>query len=81
MFPNLALTVDDLYWMGNPKEGFLVSVRWGAVGAHRGNGPYGLPSGKEVHLWGITQWHIKDNKVQKEWTIFNEFGIIMQIMG
>ncbi|MCY3726155.1 MAG: ester cyclase [Paracoccaceae bacterium] len=81
MFPNMALTVDDLYWMGNPREGFLVAIRWGAVGAHRGNGPYGLPSGKEVHLWGITQWHIKDNKIQKEWTIFNEFGIIMQIMG
>lgn len=81
MFPNLSMSVDDIYWMGNPVEGFLVSVRWGAIGSHRGNGPYGPPSEREVHLWGITQWQIKDDKVQREWTMFNEFGTLMQIFG
>ena len=81
MFPNLALSVDDIYWMGNAQDGYLVSVRWGGVGAHRGNGPYGSPTGKETHLWGITQWLIEDDKIRKEWTVFNEFGILMQIVG
>ncbi len=81
MFPNLALAIEDLYWMGNPEDGYLVSIRWGAVGAHRGNGPYGEPTGRETHIWGITQWLIEDDRVQKEWTVFNEFGILMQLLG
>lgn len=81
MFPNLALRVDDLYWMGNPRDGFLVAARWGAVGHHRGHGPYGPPTNREVHLWGITQWHVEGGRVRREWTTFNEFGILMQICG
>ena len=81
MFPNIAVGIEDLYWMGNPRDGFLVSIRWSGVGAHRGHGPYGDPTGRECHLWGITQWLIENNRVQKEWTVFNEFGILMQLLG
>jgi len=81
MFPNLTLGVDDLYWMGNAEDGHLVSLRWGGVGAHRGNGPYGPPTGREAHVWGITQWLIRDGRIQREWTVFNEFGILMQLLG
>ena len=80
-FPDLALSIEDLYWMGNTKDGYLVSVRWGAVGKHKGNGSYGQPSNREVYLWGITQWEIKNNKIIKEWTGFNELAILMQILG
>lgn len=81
MFPNIFVTIDDLYWMGNAKDGYLVAIRWGGIATHRGHGAYGEPTGREVHLWGITQWLIKDSQVQKEWTVFNEFGILMQILG
>jgi hypothetical protein len=81
MFPNLAMRVDDLYWMGNPTDGYLLAIRWGAVGHHRGHGPYGPPTDREVHLWGLTQWHIENGRVRREWTAFNEFGILMQIVG
>ena len=81
MFPNLAVSVDDVYWMGNARDGYLVAVRWGGIGAHRGNGPYGDPTGREAHVWGISQWLVKDDRIQKEWTAFNEFGILMQILG
>ena len=80
-FPDLALSIEDLYWMGNTKDGYLVSVRWGAVGTHKGNGSYGQPTNREVYLWGITQWEIKNNKIIKEWTGFNELAILMQILG
>ncbi len=80
-FPDLALSIEDLYWMGNDKEGYLVSIRWGAVGTHKGNGIYGNPSNKQCNLWGITQWEIKNNKIIKEWTGFNELAILIQILG
>ena len=81
MFPNLSLSVNDIYWMGNEEDGYLVALRWGGIGAHRGYGPYGSPTGKETHIWGLTQWQIKDGVIQKEWTNFNEFGILMQLFG
>jgi len=80
-FPDLALSVEDIYWMGNEYDGYLVSVRWGAIGRHKGNGSYGPPTGKECYIWGITQWRIKNNKIIKEWTVFNEFGILVQLLG
>jgi len=80
MFPDMLHSIDDLYWMGNPEEGFLVSVRWSMLGSHRGMGRYGAPTGREVSLWGITQWVIENGKVTKEWTCFNEFGALVQIL-
>jgi len=79
MFPDISLTVDDIYWMGNPAEGYVVSIRWSAIGTHRGVGPYGEPTGKQVVIWGINQWIVKDGLIQKEWMMFNEFGILMQL--
>jgi SnoaL-like polyketide cyclase len=79
MFPDLLLVIDDLYWMGNREEGFLVSIRWSMLGTHRGLGRYGEPSGRGVHLWGITHWVIESGVVTKEWMMFNEFGVLMQV--
>jgi len=79
MFPDLHLAVDDVYWMGNAKDGYTVSVRWSAQGSHRGHGPYGDPTGRQISLWGINNWVIESGVVQKEWMMFNEFGILMQI--
>ena len=80
-FPDLALSIEDLYWMGNAQDGYLVSIRWGAVGTHKGNGIYGAPTNRECYLWGITQWEIKNNKIIKEWTGFNELAILIQLLG
>jgi len=80
-FPDLALSIEDLYWMGNPKDGYLVSIRWGAFGTHKGNGIYGTPTNRECYLWGITQWEIRNNKIIKEWTGFNELAILIQLLG
>ena len=65
--------------MGNAKDGFLVAIRWSLDGTHRSNGRYGEPTGREVNLWGITHWVIENNVVTKEWTTFNEFGVLMQL--
>ncbi len=80
MFPDALYSVDDLYWMGNAEEGFLVSQRWSMLGSHRGHGRYGAPTGREVSLWGITHWVIENGRVTKEWNTFNEFGALTQIL-
>jgi predicted ester cyclase len=79
MFPDLVHQIDDIYWMGNEREGYLVSVRWSVLGTHRGYGIYGPPTGRRVHIWGINQEVIKGGKIVEEWMLFNEFEVMQQI--
>lgn len=78
-FPDMSLNVDDVYYMGNEQDGYLTSVRWSAVGTHRGHGLYGAPTGRRVHLWGICQQRIVNGTIHEEWMMFNEFEVMQQI--
>lgn len=80
-FPDLELSVDEVYWMGNDSEGYLTSERWSAQATHSGAGLYGEPTGKRVQIWGITQHQIVGGKITAEWMLFNELDLMMQIMG
>ncbi len=79
MFPDLALQIDDIYWMGNDQDGYLTSVRWSISGAHRGHGIYGPPTGRPISMWGISQHRIKNSHIVDEWMMFNEFAVMQQI--
>lgn len=81
MFPDLAIAVQEVYWMGNAQEGYRVSVRWSGEGTHRGYGVYGEPTGRGVHLWGISHWRIEKGLIQEEWMQFNELALLAQILG
>lgn len=78
-FPDLVFQIDDIYWMGNDKEGYKTSVRWSIIGTHRGAGVYGAPTGRPITMWGISQHHILDGKIVEEWMLFNEFSVMQQI--
>ena len=78
-FPDLELQVDEIYWMGDEIDGFLSSTRWSASGTHKGSGVYGPPTGSQVQIWGITQNEIQKGRITKEWMLFNEMDLMMQI--
>ncbi len=78
-FLHLALQVDEVYWMGNDRDGYLSAERWSGTGLHTGDGIYGAPTGVEVQIWGITQHLIVDGLIQREWMLFNELDVMMQI--
>ena len=79
MFPDLSLQIDDLYYMGNGDEGYRTSLRWSVVGTHRGYGVYGKPTGRRVHMWGVTQHVIQEGVITQEWMLFNEFEVMQQL--
>ena len=79
MFPDAMLQIDDIYWMGNDDDGYLVSVRWRLIGTHRGAGIYGAPTGRRISMWGIAQQQIERGRISKEWLLFNEFAVMQQI--
>ena len=78
-FSDLQVQMDEVYWMGNLATGFLISERWSATATHTQDGLFGDPSGIKVQIWGITQQHIIDGKVMREWLLFNELDVMMQI--
>ena len=78
-FPDLELQTDEVYWMGNDNEGYLTSERWSATATHRGGGIFGEPTNGEVQIWGITQHHVVGGVIVREWMLFNELDLMMQI--
>ena len=78
-FPDLVLAVDEVYWMGNERDGWLVSTRWSAEGTHTGDGLYGAPTGHPCRIWGITQSRVRNGRIAREWQLFNELDLMMQI--
>jgi predicted ester cyclase len=78
-FPDLSFQVDEVYWMGNEQEGFLSMERWSVDATHGGPGPYGMPTGQPVTIWGITQREIRDGRITREWMLFNELDLLMQL--
>ena len=79
-FPDLGLHVDEVYWMGNEREGFRVSVRWTALGTHRGWSLYGEPTGRRVHVWALQQLYIQGGRIVEDWMLFNEFDVLAQLL-
>ena len=78
-FPDMEVQVDEVYWMGNEADGFLTAERWSAEATHIGRGLYGEPTGKPVQIWGITQHHVVNGRIVREWMLFNELDLMMQL--
>lgn len=80
-FPDLGVSVDEVYWMGNEDDGFSASVRWSGTGTHRGYGLYGKPTGRRAHLWGMSQLYFVGGRIVEEWSLFNEFAVLAQLLA
>ncbi len=78
-FSDAMMTVDDVYWNGNAREGYRVASRWTLQGTHDGHGIYGDPSGARVRIMGISHHHIKNERITEEWMLFDEFALLKQI--
>lgn len=78
-FPDLAITVEHFCYVGDEQVGYRTATRWRMTGTHTGYGIYGEPTGKQIHILGISHHLIKDGKIQNEWTIFDEFALLKQL--
>lgn len=57
------------------------AVRWSLTGTHSGWGAFGRPSGAPVHVMGITHAEFGPNGLRREWTLYDEAAIWMQILA
>jgi predicted ester cyclase len=78
-FPDAAMNIDHMYWIGNEDDGYRVAVRWTLQGTHGGPGVYGEPTGKRIRVMGISHHMLKDGRIAEEWMIFDEFALLKQL--
>ena len=79
-FPDLGCTSTRSTGWATSDEGYRVSVRWTALGTHRGWSLYGEPTGRRVHLWALQQLYIQGGRIVEDWMLFNEFDVLAQIL-
>lgn len=73
-FPDLKMTVKSVFG-----EDDMVSVRWQAQGAHTGE-LFGIPpTGKNMHINGISILRFKDGKIVEDWVSEDSLGLLTQL--
>ena len=78
-FPDAALEVDHVDWLGSEADGYRIAVRWTLLGTHTGPGVYGEATGKQIRLLGISHHLVRDGKSVEEWMSFDEFALLKQL--
>ena len=80
MFPDLALQIDDIYWMGNDDEGYLVSVRWSILRERIAAMEFMVRQRVAGSICGASRSiRSPTAKIKAEWMLFNEFAVMQQI--
>jgi predicted ester cyclase len=78
-FPDLMLIADHICALEDPHGVIRAATRWTLQGTHTGPGPYGRPTGRRVQIIGVTHQLIEDQRISREWTVFDEFALLKQL--
>ncbi len=79
MFPDRRLLAEDILCSGDEEGGFLSSHRIISTMTHRGDGVFGLASGRRVHARTIADCVCKDNRIVHEWLVRDQGAIARQV--
>jgi predicted ester cyclase len=78
-FSDLTLHVDHLNWVQEDNGRYRVAIRWTMQGTHDGPGWYGPPTGKRIRILGISHQHIENEKIVREWLVYDAFALLKQL--
>lgn len=73
-FPDLHFTVED-----QVAEGDKVVTRFVFHGTHQGSLMGIPPTGKQVHMEGISIYRIADGRMQEAWVQYDILGLLQQL--
>jgi hypothetical protein len=80
-FPSARFEVHHQIGLDEPRMPPRAAVRWSLTGAHAGWGTFGAPTGAEVHVMGISHAEFGPRGLRREWTLYDETAIWMQILA
>jgi|Marorgknorr_s2lv_3_1036020.scaffolds.fasta_scaffold13925_2 predicted ester cyclase len=76
----VGITIDHVAVQPADSQGIHIAVRWTAAGTHTGD-YLGLPaSDRPVYILGSTHWRVENNRVAREWTVFDGLGVLSQLV-
>jgi len=84
-FPKAAFKVEHVIGRVDPYMPPRAAVRWSLQGTHDGVGRFGMPTGSDVYVMGIT--HVEfgahgssQPKIRREWTLLDDTAVWKQIL-
>lgn len=80
-FPDLAINIDHFCYVGDERAGHRTAIRWTMRGTHTGYGVYGEPTGNPIRIIGVSHHIIRDGLITNEWSVFDEFALLKQIVA
>jgi predicted ester cyclase len=78
-FPDRRLLAEDIIQSGDAVGGFLSSHRIISTMTHLGEGAFGAPTGKKIHVRTIADCVCRDNRIIHEWLVRDQAAIALQI--
>ena len=84
-FPNATFTVEHVIGREDKHMPPRAAIRWSLQGKHDGTGRFGLPTGSDVYVMGITHVEfgaIGDTtaSIRREWTLIDDTAVWKQIL-
>ncbi|MFB9885149.1 ester cyclase [Balneatrix alpica] len=79
-FPNAKFEIHHQIGMNSDMLSPRAAVRWSLDGTHDGWGTFGRPTGKRVHVMGISHAEFGPWGLRREWALYDEIAILKQIL-
>lgn len=79
-FPDAAFAVHHVIGRDDPLMPPRAAVRWSLHGKHSGWGAFGVPTGAEVYVLGITHAEFGPWGLRRDFTLFDETAVWKQIL-
>jgi len=83
--PNAAFSIEHVIGREDPHMPPRAAIRWSLQGKHDGVGRFGLPTGTDVYVMGIT--HVEfgahgqsEPRIRREWTLIDDTAVWKQIL-
>ncbi len=78
-FPNAAFKLHHVIGRDDPMMPPRAALRWSLTGKHDGWGAFGVPTGANVHVMGISQAEFGPWGLRREYVLIDEIAIWKQI--
>lgn len=79
-FPGAEFSIDHCIGREDPLYAPRAAIRWSLHGRHDGWGAFGVPTGAEVYILGISHVEFGPHGVRREWVVIDETAIWKQIL-
>ncbi len=64
-----------------PRGDVAVALRWAVAGVHKGNGLWGVPTGRELLISAVSHYRLRGGSIVEDITVFDELAVLRQVCG